>query len=92
MDCFFVSVGLLSRPHLREKPIAVTHHQANTPSINLRRPGVDEEYERNFYKKKNVLFGDSSVTKQPNPRLVGVEFFSKKPFFHESPFCPASLT
>lgn len=25
MDCFFVSVGLLSRPHLRGKPVVVTH-------------------------------------------------------------------
>ena len=25
MDCFFVSVGLRNHPHLRGKPVAVTH-------------------------------------------------------------------
>jgi len=25
LDCFFASVGLLSRPHLRGKPVVVTH-------------------------------------------------------------------
>uniref|UniRef100_F6V6M0 DNA polymerase kappa n=1 Tax=Ciona intestinalis TaxID=7719 RepID=F6V6M0_CIOIN len=28
MDCFFVSVGLLSRPHLKGRPVAVTHHSS----------------------------------------------------------------
>uniref|UniRef100_H2ZFE8 DNA repair protein REV1 n=1 Tax=Ciona savignyi TaxID=51511 RepID=H2ZFE8_CIOSA len=31
MDCFFVSVGLLSRPHLKGRPVAVTHH-SNAPA------------------------------------------------------------
>jgi DNA repair protein REV1 len=29
-DCFFVSVGLVSRPHLRGKPIVVCHSQGST--------------------------------------------------------------
>lgn len=62
MDCFFVSVGLLSRPHLKNKPIAVTHHPADTPSVSLKRPGVDEEYERNYYKQKKSNSGSSSRT------------------------------
>lgn len=62
MDCFFVSVGLLSRPHLKNKPIAVTHHPADTPSVNFKRPGVDEEYERNYYKQKKSTSATSSHT------------------------------
>lgn len=30
LDCFFASVGLLSRPHLRGKPIVVTHSSSKT--------------------------------------------------------------
>nr|CAB3265528.1 DNA repair protein REV1-like [Phallusia mammillata] len=52
MDCFFVSVGLISRPHLIGQPVAVTHHSADTPSTAKQRPGTDPEFERNYYKKK----------------------------------------
>ena len=31
MDCFFVSVGLRSRPDLRGRPVAVTHTKGNNP-------------------------------------------------------------
>ena len=30
MDCFFVSVGLRSHPHLRGLPVAVTHSKGGT--------------------------------------------------------------
>ncbi|GFN74880.1 DNA repair protein rev1 [Plakobranchus ocellatus] len=34
MDCFFVSVGLLSRPDLRGKPVAVTHSKGHAGQHN----------------------------------------------------------
>ena len=52
MDCFFVSVGLLSRPHLQCKAVAVTHHLTSTSSLHAKRPGTDVDYERNYYRRK----------------------------------------
>ncbi|XP_076821488.1 DNA repair protein REV1-like isoform X2 [Clavelina lepadiformis] len=52
MDCFFVSVGLLSRPHLAGLPVAVTHHSANAPATFQQRPGTDPEFEMNYYHQK----------------------------------------
>lgn len=50
MDCFFVSVGLRSRPHLRGLPVAVTHSKGgNTAQL---RPGADPQRERDMYAKR----------------------------------------
>ncbi|XP_043679975.1 DNA repair protein REV1 [Vespula pensylvanica] len=47
MDCFFVSVGLRNRPHLRGLPVAVTHAKGNkstnTKSNNANNNDQDEE-------------------------------------------------
>lgn len=53
MDCFFVSVGLRSRPHLKGFPIAVTHskgHNGNNLSIAN---GVDRKKEMELYIKRH---------------------------------------
>lgn len=52
MDCFFVSVGLRSRPDLRGKPVAVTHSKGGQPKV--KRPGVDRNTEFNLYKQKQA--------------------------------------
>lgn len=53
MDCFFVSVGLRTRPHLNGHPIAVTHSKGsnsnNLNSIN----GVDRKKEMDLYVKRH---------------------------------------
>lgn len=52
MDCFFVSVGLRSRPHLRGKPVAVTHSKGNAPNSSRTNAGADPKKEMELYIKK----------------------------------------
>ena len=59
MDCFFVSVGLLTRPHLKDKAVAVTHHQTNTPSVHLKRPNTDVNFEMKYFREK---YGSKKLT------------------------------
>ena len=49
MDCFFVSVGLRSRPHLRGLPVAVTHSKGGTIHA---RPGADPQKEFEMYAER----------------------------------------
>lgn len=49
MDCFFVSVGLCKHPHLKGKPVAVTHSKGHGP---VKRGGTDRKYEFNYYKER----------------------------------------
>lgn len=53
MDCFFVSVGLCSRPHLKGFPIAVTHSKGvsgnNVKNIN----NTDRKKEMELYIKRH---------------------------------------
>ncbi|XP_077982808.1 DNA repair protein REV1-like [Glandiceps talaboti] len=49
MDCFFVSVGLLSRPELKGKPVAVTHSRGKSAQTN--RSAADIAYERDYYER-----------------------------------------
>lgn len=51
MDCFFVSVGLRERPHLRGHPVAVTHSKGGSGRSNSR-PGADPEKERAMYEAR----------------------------------------
>lgn len=51
MDCFFVSVGLRDRPHLKGLPVAVTHAKGNITSAHQRN-GVDRAFELNYYNQK----------------------------------------
>lgn len=51
MDCFFVSVGLRDRPHLRGLPVAVTHAKGNIAPSHQRK-GVDRAFEVNYYRQK----------------------------------------
>lgn len=50
MDCFFVSVGLRSRPHLLGLPVAVTHSKGGNTAQH--RPGADPQREREMYAKR----------------------------------------
>ncbi|KAJ4444916.1 hypothetical protein ANN_06715 [Periplaneta americana] len=51
MDCFFVSVGLKDRPHLRGLPVAVTHGRGNVTPLHQRK-GVNRAFEANYYRQK----------------------------------------
>ncbi len=49
MDCFFVSVGLIDKPELHGKPVAVTHSKGKgMPVVNQEA----REYERAYYQNK----------------------------------------
>ncbi|XP_026280569.1 DNA repair protein REV1 [Frankliniella occidentalis] len=49
MDCFFVSVGLRRYPHLKGKPVAVTHSKGNGAIAHT---GSDRKSEFNLYKER----------------------------------------
>ena len=49
MDCFFVSVGLRSRPELIGQPVVVTHSRGNPAN---KRQGADVQAEFHLYKQK----------------------------------------
>ncbi|XP_055914234.1 DNA repair protein Rev1 [Eupeodes corollae] len=51
MDCFFVSVGLRSHPHLRGQPIAVTHSKGGGGDVPVH-PGADRKVEMDLFTKK----------------------------------------
>ncbi|KAK6309649.1 hypothetical protein J4Q44_G00195300 [Coregonus suidteri] len=50
MDCFFVSVGIIHRPDLKGKTVAVTSNRG--PGRVVQRPGVDRQPELQYYQKK----------------------------------------
>lgn len=52
MDCFFVSVGLRSRPHLKGFPIAVTHSKGHNGNNLQNANGVDRKKEMELYIKR----------------------------------------
>lgn len=55
MDCFFVSVGLRTRPHLKDSyPIAVTHSRGMPYSNDMKSiNGVDRKKEMELYVKRH---------------------------------------
>lgn len=53
MDCFFVSVGLRTRPHLKGLAIAVTHSKGSNANNLKRGIGVDRHKEVELYVKRH---------------------------------------
>lgn len=53
MDCFFVSVGLRTRPQLRGLPIAVTHSKGANSNQIKQRAGADRQKEMELYAKRH---------------------------------------
>lgn len=51
MDCFFVSVGLRSRPHLRGRPVAVTHSKSG--ATGAVRAGADPQREHDMWAQRH---------------------------------------
>ncbi|CAD0197901.1 unnamed protein product [Chrysodeixis includens] len=68
MDCFFVSVGLRSRPELRGKPVAVTHSKGGQG--RPKREGVDRHAEFNLYKQKQIKKFSMSTGKPENEVVI----------------------
>jgi DNA repair protein REV1 len=57
-DCFFVSVGLLSHPELRGKPVVVCHSQGDTGGVSSTSEIASSSYEaRSFGIKNGMRYG-----------------------------------
>lgn len=54
MDCFFVSVGLRSRPQLRGQPIAVTHSKGANANQIKQKAGADRQKEMQLYAQRHT--------------------------------------
>lgn len=76
MDCFFVSVGLRTRPKLKGLPIAVTHSKGRNANNLQNLDGVDRKKEMELYVKRHedkyhVDHGDDAEENQVKPmRLI----------------------
>lgn len=53
MDCFFVSVGLRTRPQFRGLPVAVTHSKGAAGNRLKNSVGVDRKKEMELYVKRH---------------------------------------
>lgn len=75
MDCFFVSVGLRTRPKLKGLPIAVTHSKGRNANNLQSVDGVDRKKEMELYVKRHeekyhVDHGDHEGVYQAKPRRL----------------------
>uniref|UniRef100_A0AAY4DVS1 DNA repair protein REV1 n=1 Tax=Denticeps clupeoides TaxID=299321 RepID=A0AAY4DVS1_9TELE len=61
MDCFFVSVGIREKAHLKGKPVAVTSNRG--PGRVAQRPGANPQMEFEYYQQKRNQYrtGDSYI-------------------------------
>ncbi|KAG2355354.1 hypothetical protein BDR07DRAFT_1426389 [Suillus spraguei] len=57
-DCFFVSVGLLSHPELRSKPVVVCHSQGSTGGASSTSEIASSSYEARSFGIKNGMSRD----------------------------------
>lgn len=75
MDCFFVSVGLRTRPKLKGLPIAVTHSKGRNANNLQSIDGVDRKKEMELYVKRHeekyhVDHGDEGEIQVKPVRLI----------------------
>lgn len=76
MDCFFVSVGLRTRPKLKGLPIAVTHSKGRNANNLQNMDGVDRKKEMDLYVKRHEekyhvdRTGDDEEADQVKPMRV----------------------
>lgn len=61
MDCFFVSVGLRSHPHLRGKPVAVTHSKGAPNKTSNDSSSKKKEFEMYNKRRKVIVFQTNSA-------------------------------
>ncbi|XP_035703014.1 DNA repair protein REV1 isoform X2 [Folsomia candida] len=72
MDCFFVSVGLLSRPHLRGKPTVVTHSTGkNSSSMS---DIASASYEARQFGVRNGMWVSDAMKLCPELEVIPYDF------------------
>ena len=74
IDCFFVSISLKSRPHLKGLPVAVTHAKPNDKSDNSYAEISSCSYEARKFGVKNGMFLGKALSFCPNIVTVPYEF------------------
>lgn len=72
LDCFFVSVGLLSRPHLRGKPAVVTHSSGKGP--NSHSDIASASYEARKYGVRNGMWVSEAKKLCPELEVIPYDF------------------
>jgi len=68
MDCFFVSVGLRSRPHLVGKPVAVAHAKGNKQSRGHDQDKLDTQRRKNELLRYQEKLNQKSGLAPTDPR------------------------
>lgn len=72
LDCFFASVGLLCRPHLRGKPVVVTHCVGKTH--DSRSDIACASYEARKYGIRNGMWVGDAKTKCADLEVIPYDF------------------
>ncbi|KAG2075797.1 DNA repair protein [Suillus decipiens] len=73
-DCFFVSVGLLSHPELRGKPIVVCHSQGSTGGVSSTSEIASSSYEARSFGIKNGMSLQQGRRLCPDLMTIPYEF------------------
>ncbi|OJA08236.1 hypothetical protein AZE42_09020 [Rhizopogon vesiculosus] len=73
-DCFFVSVGLLSHPELRGKPVVVCHSQDGTGGTSSTSEIASSSYEARSFGIKNGMSLQQGRRLCPDLRTIPYEF------------------
>ncbi|KAI6046688.1 hypothetical protein EDC04DRAFT_2557680 [Pisolithus marmoratus] len=73
-DCFFVSAGLTTRPHLRGKPVVVCHSQGNQGGASSTSEIASSSYEARSFGIKNGMSLRQARQLCPSVQTIPYEF------------------
>ncbi|PPQ63029.1 hypothetical protein CVT24_005975 [Panaeolus cyanescens] len=79
-DCFFVSAGLISRPHLKGKPVVVCHSQGNQGGASSTSEIASSSYEARSFGIKNGMSLQQARQLCPEVVTIPYEFERYKEF------------
>jgi hypothetical protein len=74
LDCFFVSVGLLSRPEWRGKPVVVTHCTSSSEGGNSKADIASASYEARDFGVKNGMWVGEARQLCPQLHVIPYDF------------------
>ncbi|KAF9228819.1 DNA repair protein [Gyrodon lividus] len=73
-DCFFVSAGLVNRPHLRGKPVVVCHSQGNQGGASSTSEIASSSYEARAFGIKNGMRRALRQARQLCPEVLTIPY------------------